>query len=335
MKANDTSYLSGPGRTQEGDRTSAANSTFSRPGTLTRLERQPLNLTGLFHLFVIYLVWGSTYLAIRIAVQQGSGFPPFALGASRTLLAGAILLLWAKFARQRVKVTTAELQFLLLSGLLLWVGGNGMVNWAEQRANSAFAALLISSTPIWVATLESFLDRRWPSLNLVVALAIGFAGIGVLTGPALLSGTRADALSTAAILVAALSWGTGSLLQRRRRIELSPLVSSAYQQLFGGLGFVVISLLAREPFPHPAPQAWWAWLYLVIFGSLFAFTSFIQALRLLPTSLVMTYAYVNPVIAVFLGWLILGEPVTAWTIAGATLVLFALAGIFRENGRNR
>ncbi|MBU1660333.1 MAG: EamA family transporter [Chloroflexi bacterium] len=289
--------------------------------------------TGLLNLFVVYIIWGSTYLAIRFAVRDGSGFPPFMLGATRVAVAGILLISWSALTRKRIKPTRQELITLAASGLLLWVGGNGLVNWAEQRADSGLAALIIAATPIWVAMIEAILDRRMPSLRMVGALFIGFVGIAVLSYPTLRSGVRADIGAVIGLLLAGLSWGTGSVLQSRRPVALTAQVSSGYQHLFGSLGFILMVLLLREPLPAPTTEAWLAWGYLVIFGSLLAFTSFVRALQLLPTKIVMTYGYINPVIAVFLGWLFLREPVTPWTLGGAALVLLGVAGIFRERYR--
>lgn len=285
---------------------------------------------GLFHLLVIYIVWGSTYLAIRVAVREGAGFPPFTMGAMRLLVAGSLLLLGAALARHRLKLSKQEFFVLVLSGMLLWVGANGLVMWAEQRADSGYAALLVASTPIWVAVIEALLDRKMPSYLFMASLLTGFAGIGVLTTPVLTNGTHADALSALALMIAPISWGIGTVLQRRRPVTLNMFVSSGYQQLFGGLGFAVTSIILGEPLPTPTPEAWWAWGYLVVFGSIVAFTSFLMSIRLLPTSIVMTYAYVNPVVAVILGWLILHEPIGVWTVAGTTLVLLGVAGVFRN-----
>jgi len=289
---------------------------------------------GIFNLLIVYFVWGSTYLAIRVAVREGAGFPPFAMGAMRTLIAGMILILWSATIRKRVKLERQELMILLISGLLLWLGGNGLVNWAEQRADSGLATLIIAATPLWVAIMEAIIERRWPSVQLIAAIMIGCAGIAVLSIPVLRVGVQADLYSIIGLLLAGFSWGVGTILQSRRPVAVDPAVSSGYQQLFGGIGFVLISLFVGEPRPTPIPEAWLAWGYLVVFGSLFAFTAYVKAVQLLPTSIVMTYPYVNPVIAVFLGWLILNEPITIWTLAGAGLVLLGVAGVFNERKRN-
>ncbi|MEW6541395.1 MAG: EamA family transporter [Bacillota bacterium] len=292
------------------------------------------NWSAYLDLLVVYVVWGSTYLAIRVTVGEGGGFPPFIMGAMRVMAAGVLLLLWAGLTRSRLRPAKGELLVLAASGLLLWTGGNGLVIWAEQRADSAYAALLVGSMPIWVAVMVAFLDRKPPSWLLAGSLLIGFAGLGLLTAPVLATGTRADTLAVIALLAATVSWGIGSLLLNRKPVGMSVIASSAYQHLFGGIGFAVLVLVFNEPLPNPSPAAWWAWSYLVVFGSLLAFTSFVRALRSLPTNIVMTYAYVNPVIAVILGRLILNEAITAWTLGGAALILLGVAGVFRDRQVN-
>jgi drug/metabolite transporter (DMT)-like permease len=297
--------------------------------TSTSNSGKSASLVALFHLSVVYVVWGSTYLAIRIAVMPGAGFPPFALGASRFLIAGSILWLWAAASRQRVRLTRREFGTLATSGILLFLGGNGVLNWAEQRVDSGLAALIIGATPIWVAGMEAILDRRLPSALLASSLLVGFAGIALLSAPTLMGGISGDIWSMLGVLFAALSWGAGTLLLSRKPVYLSPTVSSSYQQLTGGVAVLGIALLAGEPFPQPTTSALLAWGFLVIFGSILAFTSFVKAVQLLPMNIVMTYPFVNPVIAVLLGRLILNEPITIWTVAGAALVLLGVAGVFR------
>ncbi|MEJ5201329.1 MAG: EamA family transporter, partial [Anaerolineales bacterium] len=276
-----------------------------------------LNPAGLFHLSVVYLVWGSTYLAIRVGVRPGAGFTPFMLGAYRVIAAGAILLILSLLTKQRTNLSKAELLWLFISGQLFWLGGNGLVMVGEQRADSGIAALIIAATPIWAATINALVTRTAPTWNLLVSWIIGTGGIIVLSMPTILSGVRADLLSIFALNLAAISWAGGTVLQSRYQSKLTPTVHSGYQLLFGGIGFLTLALIFREPLPQPVLEAWIAWAYLVIFGSLIAFTSYIQALRMLPTNLVTTYSYVNPIIAVILGRIILKETITIWTVAGA------------------
>jgi len=305
---------------------------MASPEIVQEVKNIAKNKTGFLHLMVVYIVWGSTYLAIRVAVRDGSGFTPFVMGAMRVLSAGVILMVIGFLSRQRMKLTRVEFDTLLLSGILLWTGGNGLVMLGERKADSAVAALILACTPIWVAILEAIIDRKVPSILLIGSLLVGTSGIVVLTMPLILTGLKAELLSVLSIVLASISWASGSVLQSRRQVNLAPAVSSGYQSLFGGVGFVIVAVLLHEPIPHPIPQAWMAWGYLVIFGSAIAFTSFVQVLRLLPTKIVVTYAYVNPIIAVILGWMILGEHITAWTIGGAALVLLGVAGVFQAHG---
>jgi drug/metabolite transporter (DMT)-like permease len=209
------------------------------------------------------------------------------------------------------------------------------VSWAEKRAESGYAALLVGSAPLWTTVVESVIDRRPPTLRLLGALLIGLAGVGVLNYPVMRHGSSADVMSAVALLVAVMSWGIGSVYQKRRPVTLSGEANAAYQLLFGSVALLTVSFLVGEPRPTPTPAAIAAWGYLVIFGSVVAFTSFVKALKLLPVGVVMTYAYVNPVIAVLLGWMILGEQITMWTFAGSALVLLGVMGVFHEMRRAR
>jgi drug/metabolite transporter (DMT)-like permease len=292
-----------------------------------------LPIVGLLNLLVIYIVWGSTYLAIRIAVREGAGWGPFWLGASRVLTAAALLFAINRIRGVRLRPDRGELWVLAVTGLLLWVGGNGGVNWAEQRIDSGLAALVVGTTPIWVALIESVIDRRAPSLLLSVSLLVGFAGLAVLTLPTTRGGLGGDFVGVATVVVAAVSWGAGVILLNRRPLGFDPVVTSGWQQLFGGVGFVALAGLVGEPTPTPDSGAWLAWSYLVVFGSLIAFTSFVVAVRHLSTAVVMTYSYVNPVIAVILGWLVLSERITTSTITGTVLILAGVFGVFRDRAR--
>lgn len=301
----------------------------------TETKTDTFSFVTFLPVLVVYLVWGSTYLAIRFGVREGSGFPPFSLGAARYLTAGLLMLGWSALRKKRLKPNRQEWVTLILSGLLLMVGGNGMVNWAEQRAESSLAALLVAAVPIWTILVESVIDRKKPSLALVGPVVIGFAGVGLLAAPTLLEGVSAEILSVMALLFAGFSWSLGSILQSRRPVGLDSMVSSTYQMLAGGVGFILMALLNKEPFPQPTSEAWLAWAYLVVFGSVLAFTAYVTALKTLPINVVMTYTYVNPVIAVLLGWLILDEQVTWWTVGGMAFVLLGVAGVFRQRYGNR
>ena len=290
---------------------------------------------GFVHLGIVYVLWGSTFLAIRVAVREGSGFPPFIMAGSRILIASAVLFALARIKKQRLRPTRAELFVVAAAGLLLWTGANGLVTWSEQRVHAGPAALVIATMPIWASLMEAFLDRRTPSIWLIGSLGLALLGVAVLSIPFLTSGVRADALSILALLVAALSWAAGTVLQSRRPVKLEIYANSAYQNLFGALGFLTLSLVLSEPTPAPITEAWIAWAYLIVFGSVIGFTSYVQTIRLLPLSVATTNAYVNPVVAVVLGAVILSEPITVYTLVGTALVLLGVAGVFRDRFRTR
>jgi len=296
----------------------------------TRPAREKLDRVGLLNLLAVYVVWGSTYLAIRVAVREGSGFPPFFMAMMRVAAASAFLLGWARQRRERLRLTRPELLLMAGSGLLLWVGGNGLVTWAEMRASSGLAALLVAAMPIWGELISMTIDRRPPSAKMAGSILLGFLGVGLLTWPVLRAGVRADVLAVVALLLAPFFWALGSIWYQRRKTDLATRAVSGWQQLLGGCGFLLVSLLRREPLPAPTGEAWAAWGYLTVAGSVIAFTAYMTTLRRLPYRVVVTYAYVNPVIAVFLGWLVLGEAVTRWTLAGAVLVVAGVAGIFNN-----
>ena len=295
-----------------------------------RAKLKDPRFSGFFHLMVVYVVWSSTYLAIRIGVQEGAGFTPAALGTMRVLTAGILLLLWAKLRGDDLKLSKPDFRTLLISSLFLWLGGNGLVMVAEVRVDSNLAALLVAFVPIWSAMIEMFIDRKRPSMLFIFSLLVGFGGISLLTVPTMVNGVRADVLAMIALLAGALFWAIGSVIQSHNKPRISPFVSAGYQMLFGGLGFGMIWLISGDPLPTPTTEAWLTLLYLIFAGSMLAFTSYITALQRLKTSIVMTYAYVNPVLAVILGWMILNEQISWWTVGGGLLVLLGVWGIFRE-----
>lgn len=291
-----------------------------------------IHWAGLANLLIVYIIWGSTYLFIRIGVKEGSGFPPLYLSGLRVLVAGLILLALAAIKKQRLRLQKREVLLLASSGVMLWLGGNGLVSIAEQHLHSGIAALVIAATPIYVAIIEAVIDRRRPTWLLVISLLIGISGVALLSLPTFKAGVQADVFSVLAVMFGSLLWGVGSLLQSRKPVAVDPEVSSAYQHLSGAVALLLTAVITGSPLPNPIPQAWMAWGYLVIFGSVIAFTAFVRVLRMLPTGIAMTYAYVNPVIAVILGALVLQEPITPYTLGGMVLILAGVAGVFRAKG---
>jgi drug/metabolite transporter (DMT)-like permease len=284
-------------------------------------------------LAVVYVVWGSTYLGIDLAVRT---IPPFLMAAARFLVAGAILYVWAIRRGDRTDRPTPRhwLSAFLIAAPML-VGGNAAVGWAEQTLDTGTASLIIASVPLWMALLDRvFCAQRLPRAA-VIGLAVGFGGVGLLVAPGGASGGAGRA--AVALVFASLAWAIGSLYSRRAPLPRRPLVGAAMEMLAGALMLTVISASSGElGRVHPGAISLESWLglaYLVSAGSLLGFTAYIWLLRAAPTSLVGTYAYVNPVIAVLLGAVLLGEPITWRTVLGGGIILAAVALIVRAPAR--
>ncbi len=267
----------------------------------------------------VYLFWGSTYLAIRVGVQT---IPPALMVGLRFLAAGLVLLPVARVLGQPLTVSARDLRILFLIGLLLLVGGNGAVVWAEQYVASGLAALLVATVPLWMATLETLLpDGSRLTVAATTGLTVGFLGVSVLLWPKLQGVQGADLWGEAALLFAALSWAVGSIWSRRAGLTVPPLVATGWQMLLVGAVVTAVSLGTGE-----AAGAQWtgtavaAMGYLILFGSCLGLSAYIWLLRNAPVASVSTYAYVNPVIAVLLGWLILGEPLTPAILLGTLII---------------
>lgn len=276
-------------------------------------------------LLTIYLVWGSTYLAIRIVVQD---MPPFAAAALRFLLAGALMALAAaRFDRAHGLPDRRQWLDYGLVGLLLLAVGNGLVMWAERTVPSGIAALVVATVPLWLTLMEGLLSRgaSW-SARAWLGVTIGLVGVALVAEPGG-ADFAAQWPGILALQVASLSWCAGSLYVKRVPKKLPVVSASAVQMLVGGVALVCESLLKGEDWSGLAaapPAAWGGLLYLVVAGSLVGFTAFAYCLTVMPASVVGTYAYVNPVVAVALGWLILDEPLTRGVLWGGALIVIAV-----------
>jgi drug/metabolite transporter (DMT)-like permease len=275
----------------------------------------------------VYVVWGSTYLAILYAIQT---LPPFLMGAARFLTAGALLLGWA-LLRGAARPTAAQWKGAAIVGGFLLFGGNGAVLWAEQRVPSGVTALLVAILPLWMVVLERLgPDRRRPTGRTLLGVLVGIAGMVVLIGPGALVGDgNVPIVGAVVLLLGSLCWGIGSLYASRAALPASPQLSSGMQMLAGGAMLAVLGLVTSEASRGLAPggaspASLVALAYLIVFGSLVAFSAFAWLLRVEPPSRVATYAYVNPVVAVFLGWAIAGEALTAQTLVAAAIIVGAV-----------
>jgi drug/metabolite transporter (DMT)-like permease len=276
-------------------------------------------------LVVVYLVWGSTYLAIRMVVE--AHIPPMLGMSSRFLVAAVVLaaFLALKSGWRRLRVTRRELLGAGVVGMLLLALGNGAVAIAEQTVPSGLAALLVAAVPLWLILLRVGSGER-PRLLTWVGVLIGFAGVALLA----LSGgnTSAKPLSVAILVIGTVSWALGSRFSPRLGLPKDPLVASLYEMVVGGTAMVLIGVLRGEAGRlHVSAidgKGWFALIYLVGFGSLLAYSAYAYLLANAPISLVATYAYVNPVVAVFLGWLILAEHVTLEIVLGGAVVVLGV-----------
>jgi len=280
----------------------------------------------------VYLVWGSTYLAIRFAIET---IPPFLMAACRYLTAGALLYGWARW-RGAPRPSLLHWRSAVLVGAFLLLGGNGGVVWAEQRVDSGLAALLISTEPLWIVLffwLSS--GRKRLDGRVIAGLMLGFTGVMLLVRPG--ASGSVDLLGAAALVLASLSWAWGSLYGQKAALPDSPLASTGMQMLGGGALLLVASALTGEPgrfvLSAVSTRSLLALAYLVVFGAIVAFTAYVWLLRVAPPVLVSTYAYVNPVVAVFLGWAFAGEPLTRGTMVAAAVILGGVVLITTSQGK--
>ena len=278
-------------------------------------------------LLLVYVLWGSTYLAIASAIKT---IPAFFMAGSRFLIAGSILYLYMRYVKgERVPKGTWPSAWIMSTLLLL--GGNGGVVFAEQYVPSGVTALLIGSGPFWFALLGwLWLKGPRPRVSAICGLVIGFVGLVVLIGPGRISGAASHAPLLPSLLVigSALSWSVGSIYSKTLKTQASPMMMSALQMLAGFFLLTGSGLLHGEyqgfSLRNVTTESWVAYIYLIVFGSLVGFSAYIYVLRHATPAVTSTYAYVNPVIAVFLGWAVADEPVTWRTICAAALIVGAV-----------
>lgn len=276
----------------------------------------------------VYVVWGSTYLAIRIAIET---IPPFLMAGIRFTIAGAILMLWSR-SRGDAMPTRAEWKIAVVVGILLMLLGNGGVVWAEQTVPSSLAALIVASSPIVTVAMDWMRPRGPRPSNLtIIGLLTGFAGVAILVNPFATDAARVDPAGGAGVLIAVLAWSAGSLYSRAHPSGASAFMSAAANMITGGLMFLVLGLalgeLPKLNLHATSTRSLVALLYLIFVGALVGFTAFFYVLQHTTPAKSMTYAYVNPVVAIFLGWAILSEPITTRVIAAAAVIISGVVTI--------
>jgi drug/metabolite transporter (DMT)-like permease len=289
-------------------------------------------------LLTVYVVWGSTYLAIALMIET---LPPLLAASARYLVAGVLMVAFlaarARFRGSPLEATgAAQWRAAAIVGVLLLLGGNGFVVLSELRIPSGIAAVLVATVPIWLAVFDAIATRRRPSALAIGGIVAGFAGVAILLAP--VSGVESiDPLGVLLVLVAALSWALGSVYSRGAPMPRSALLGTGMEMLTGGAAlFVAGGLLGEVGQIQPAAfslSSLLALAYLIVFGSLVAFTAYVWLLGNVPVSTVGTYAYVNPIVAVALGALFRHEPITPRTLIAAVIIIGAV--IAMVSGRPR
>jgi drug/metabolite transporter (DMT)-like permease len=284
--------------------------------------------------FSIYVIWGSTYLAIRYAIAT---IPPLYTAGLRHLAAGTILLAWA--LAKGMRPTAAQIRASAVIGFFFFLVGHGSLHWAETVVPSGLASLLIAIEPIFVFLLSSMATRTWRLNGLLVAgIFLGLAGVGVLVGGvAREAGTPGSTWGTIAILVGALSWSMGIIYSRSSKLSGNPLLLSALSLLAGAVMLLTTGTLLGEAkgfsLAQVTPKSWLALSYLILFGSVVAFTAYNWLLERYSPTLVATHTYVNPIVAVLLGWAYGGEALTLKVIIAALMVVGAVVLVDRGTSR--
>ena len=279
----------------------------------------------------IYVVWGSTYLAIRYAIES---FAPYRMMGVRSLVAGSVLYLWGR-RQSTERLSRAHWGSAFLLGALFFLGGHGCLAWAEKRIPSGVASLLVATIPAWLALFEISLGRIRFTPRLALGLALGFGGVLFLTEPAkLLPGESMDVLGAVVVLLSATSWAVGTILSRRIPVPQSSILFSGMNLLAGGSLLLLVSVLIGEtpPSPEISLRSLLALLYLIVFGSIVGFVAYMWLLRVETASKVGTYAFVNPGIAVFLGWLLGGEALSGRILLATVLMVSGVAILIGSKG---
>lgn len=305
----------------------------SRAAALPATGARSLRVQVALAFFAIYIIWGSTYLAIRYAVET---IPPLYTAGFRHLVAGTFLLLWCFW--KKLRPTREQLRASVIIGALFFLGGHGALHWAEQRISSGQASLLIAIEPIFVFLLASAVEKRWRmNVRLLAGIVLGLGGVALLFGKNSLMGGPGMATAAVVTLLGALSWAIGIVYSRRSHLSGHPLLLSALSLISGALLLLVAGTVAGEGrgfhFAGVSHRSWVALTYLIVFGSVIAFTAYNWLLEHYSPTLVATHTYVNPIVAVLLGWLLAGERVTLNVGLAGAMVIGAVVLVDRGTAR--
>ena len=297
-------------------------------------EKTPTKAALIAGFVTIYILWGSTYLGIKIAVET---LPPFLMASARFLVAGLIVTAWVAVSKGFKATRRQWFDNSIIGGLLL-LGGNGMVSWSEQKIPSGVATLIVSLGPLFIVLLDWAMLRfshdksrgTRPTIATFVGIGLGIIGLAVLVGPSLGEGqAQLDPWRVGGLVLACFSWSSGSIYTRYARTPAEPFTAAAIQMLAGSVCLIVVSLLMGEPshfeFAAVSSRSLFAWSYLIVAGSLIGFTTFVWLMKHSTPARVSTYAYVNPIVAVFLSWAFAREPVGPRMFVAAAIIVTGVA----------
>jgi drug/metabolite transporter (DMT)-like permease len=281
----------------------------------------------------IYFIWGSTYLAIRFAVET---IPPLYTAGLRHFTAGLILLAWC--LAKRLRPTWAQVRASIILGAFFFLIGHGPLHWAEQKVPSGLASLLIASEPLWVFLFTAFAARQWRwNAPLLFGILLGFGGVGLLMGRSALNSGPGVFIGSVAIVLGAISWSVGIIYSRKSHLSGHPLLLSAFSLLAGSIQLLIVGTAFGEyrgfSFASVSRRSWLALAYLIVFGSVVAFTAYNWLLEHYSPTLVATHTYVNPIVAVLLGWLFASEVVTLNVLVSSAMVIGAVMLVDRGMSR--
>ena len=301
--------------------------------TSSRSAERHHRVTVIFCFFAIYLIWGSTYLAIRYAVET---IPPLYTAGLRHLTAGSILFAWC--LAKRLRPTWAQIRASIVIGVFFFLLGHGSLHWAEQKVPSGLASLLIASEPIWVFLLSAAAAKQWHwNASLLTGSLLGLGGVALLMGRSALTSVPGMFVSSLAVVISALSWSIGVVYSRRSHLSGNPLLLSALSLLAGSVQLLLVGTIAGEyrgfSLSSVSLRSWLSLGYLIVFGSVVAFTAYNWLMEHYSPTLVATHTFINPIIAMLLGWLMAGEAVTLNVLLSAAMVVSAVILVDRGMAR--
>ena len=290
---------------------------------MTSQQHSKLKILAAF--VAVYFVWGTTYLAIKYAIET---IPPFMMMGMRSLLAGIVLYTWGRL-RGDANVVRKELPSLILIGALFFLIGHGMLAWAQQTVPSGVAALLISSEPIIITFFEPLFTKEGRvGKRTVLGMLIGVSGIAILVLPQGLDFENANLLGSFGILIGASSWASGAIYSRVAKLPRSPLITGGLQLVFGGVLLILMSFLLGEwsdfNFSEVVSRSWLGLTYLVVFGSIITFSAYTWLLTVTSATRISTHTFINPVVAVLVGWAFGGEALTKGMLVAAVLIFISV-----------